>query len=108
MVQVTKVPKRADKAIQLLEGLVEQLHYFYGDDRKFKTSVLKDAIEIENVLKDLAVNKKETFKRVAKKYEEYYRKKQEAIDNTVVNTNDAKLNDSVKQRYRHDFKKDTK
>ena len=104
---MNKIPKRADKAIQLLEGLVEQLHYFYnGHESKFKIEVLRDAVEIENVLKDLAVNKKETFKRVAKKYEEYYRKKQEAIDNAVVNTNDTKLNDSIKQRYRHDFKKD--
>ena len=106
MVQVTKAPKRADKAIQLLEGLVEQLHYFYGDNRKFKTDVLKDAIEIENALKDLAVNKKETFKRIAKKYDEYYKRKQQAIDNTVANADDAKLNDSIRDRYRHDFKKD--
>jgi len=106
MVQV-KLPKRADKAIGLLDGLIEQLHYFYGSsDDKFKKHVLKDAVEIENTLKDLAVNKKGTFKRVAKKYENYYRKKQEAIDNTVANATDAKLNDSIRNRYRHDFKED--
>ena len=66
---MSEVPKRANHAIELLAGLVEQLHYFYGEDRKFKTDVLKDAIEIENILKDLSVNKKETFKRIAKKYE---------------------------------------
>ena len=102
-----EVPKRANRAITLLDGLVEQLHYFYGNnDVKFRKSVLKDAIEIENVLKDLAVNKKDTFKRIAKKYEEHYRKKQEAIDNTVANATDAKLNDSIRNRYRHDFKED--
>ena len=103
---MSEVPKRANHAITLLEGLVEKLHYFYGDNRKFKTDVLKDAIEIENILKDLAVNKKETFRRVAKKYEEYYKKKQQAIDNAVATADDAKLNESIRDRYRHDFKKD--
>ena len=103
---MSEVPKRANHAIELLEGLIEQLHYFYGDNRKFKTDVLKDAIEIENILKDLAVYKKETFKRIAKKYEEYYKKKQEAIDITVANADDSKLNESIRNRYRHDFKED--
>lgn len=103
---MNKVPKKADKAIGLLDGLVEQLHYFYMDDTRFRRDVLKDAIEIENTLKDLAINKKGTFRRIAKKYEEHYRKKQEAIDNTVANATDAKLNDSIRNRYRHDFKED--
>ena len=108
MVQLDKkLPKKANKAIGLLEGLIEQLHYFYnGNEEKFRRGVLRSATEIENTLKDLAVNKKDTFKRINKKYEEYYRKKQEAIDNTVANATDTKLNDSIKQRYRHDFKKD--
>ena len=97
---MSKVPKRADKAIELLEGLVNQLHYFYGENRKFKTDVLKDAIEIENTLKDHAINQKDTFKRIAKKYDEYYKKKQEAIDNTVSSADDAKLNDSIRTRYK--------
>ena len=102
-----KTPKRANHAIGLLDSLVEQLHYFYGgSDAKFKKHVLKDAVEIENVLKDLAINKEETFKRIKKRYEVYYRKKQETIDNTVASTNDTKLNDSIRARYKHDFKKD--
>jgi len=105
---MSEVPKRANHAITLLEGLVEQLHYFYGEDRKFKTDVLKDAIEIENILKELAVNKKETFRRVAKKYDEYYKKRQQAIDNAVATADDAQLNESIRDRYRSDFKKDRK
>ncbi len=100
---MSEVPKKADKAIGLLSGLVEQLHYFYADDRRFKTDVLRDAIEIENILKDLAVNKKETFKRIAKKYEEYYKNKSTDV---VADVDDTKLNDSVRNRYRHDIKKD--
>ena len=103
---MNKVPKKADKAIGLLDGLVEQLHFFYMDDDRFRRDVLKDAIEIENTLKELAINKKGTFRRIAKKYEEHYRKKQESIDNTVANATDAKLNDSIRNRYRHDFKED--
>ena len=101
-----EVPKRANHAITLLEGLVEKLHYFYGTDRRFKTEVLKDAIEIENTLKDHAINQKETFKRLAEKYEIYYKKKQQAIDNTVADADDTKLNESIRNRYRHDFGKD--
>jgi len=95
-----KVPKRANKAISLLEDLVEQLHYFYGNnDTKFKRHVLKNAVEIENILKDLAINKKDTFKRIANVYSEYYRKKQEVIDTTVTSATDIDLNTSIKNRY---------
>jgi hypothetical protein len=97
---MTKIPMRADKAISLLDGLVEQLHYFYGNnDSKFRKHVLKDAIDIENLLKDLSINKKDTFKRIAKRYESYYRKKQEA----VVNTTDSALNDSIRNRYKKEI-----
>jgi hypothetical protein len=57
-------------------------------------------------LKDHAVNQKDTFKRIAKKYEEYYKKKQQAIDTTVANADDTKLNESIRDRYRHNFKED--
>ena len=104
---MSKTPKRADKAIGLLDNLVELLHYFYnGNEDKFRKDVLKSATEIEDILKELAVNKKETFKRISKRYEAYYRKKQEAIDNTVVNADDTKLNDSIKTRYKQNIKKD--
>ena len=103
----TKIPKKADDAIKLLESLVEQLHYFYnGHEDNFKKNVLKDAAKIENTLKELAVNKTETFTRISKRYEEYYKKKQAALDDAMSNVTDTKLNDSVKQKYRQDFKKD--
>lgn len=98
-----EIPKRADKAISLLEGLIDQLHYFYnGDELKFKQNVLKDATEIENILKDLSVNKKETFRRISKKYEEYYKNKSDPI----VDVDDTKLNESIRQRYKDNVKKD--
>lgn len=102
---MSKLPKKADKAIELLDGLVEQLHYFYGNnDRKFKTDVLKDATDIENILKDLAVNKKETFKRIARKYSEFYKKKRETMD--ITDVDDTKLNDSLTKRYKQNTEKD--
>lgn len=108
MTKSKDIPKKANRAIDLLEGLIEQLHYFYnGNDLSFKKHVLKDALEIEDILKDISITKKETFKRVAKKYEDYYKKKQEAIENTVINVTDTKLNNSLRERYRHDFKDDT-
>ena len=100
---MSEIPKRAEKAILLLEGLVEQLHYFYGDHRRFKTDVLKDAIEIENILKELSINKKETFKRIAKKYENYYKRKKESI---IDDVDDSILLDVVKKKYKEDIKRD--
>lgn len=101
---MSEIPKKANKSIRLLEGLVEQLHFFYGDNpEKFKKHVLKDAIEIENNLKDLAINKKETFKRISKRYEEYYRKRADIIDTANVD-----IDDSIRKRYRSDIKKDRK
>lgn len=97
---MNKIPKRADKAIGLLDNIVEQLHYFYGNnDSKFRKHVLKDAVEIENILKDLAVNKKDTYKRIADRYKTYYEQKQEA----VVNTTDVKITDSVRTRYKKEL-----
>jgi len=101
-----KLPKRADMAIHLLEGLVEQLHYFYGTNiHKFKIDVLKDAFEIENVLKDLAINKKETFKRLRDRYDHYYEKKLETHDSTLLNTNDVKLNVRIKEQYKTEVRR---
>ena len=100
-----KTPKRAQKALDLLEHLVEQLHYFYGEnDHRFRQDVLQSAFQIENILKDLAVNKVETHKRIALKYENYYKKK--LASTSVDSVDESKLNDSIKERYRQDFKKD--
>jgi len=101
---MTKLPKKANHAIGLLEELVELLHYFYKDHPDFRKDVLNPAREIEDILKDLAINKKETFKRIAAKYKEYYEKKHEI----TVGITDDRLNDSVKQRYRSNIKKDRK
>lgn len=97
---MNKVPKKANKAISLLEDLVEKLHFFYGDHENFRNDVLKPASEIEDILKELAVNKKETFKRISKKYEEYYRQKQEAIDITVTKASEQDINERMADRYK--------
>lgn len=96
---MSKVPKRANKAIGLLENLVEKLHYFYGDHQDFRNDVLKPAMEIEDILKDLSINKKETFKRISRKYEDYYKRKQAAMDTVVSNVSHEDLNESLKKRY---------
>lgn len=102
---MNKVPKKANKAIGLLDDLVTKLHYFYGEHPDFRRDVVNPASQIENILKELAINKKETHKRIADKYEKYYKKKQDASD-AVAAANDASLNESVKSRYRLNTKKD--
>lgn len=101
----TKLPKKADKAIKLLEKLVQQLEYFYfGNTKKFGVNVLKDAIEIENILKELAINKKETHRRIAKRYEKLYENKIKKHDDAILDINDTKLNERIKKQYITDFK----
>ncbi len=74
MVQV-KTPKKAAKAIELLDNLADQLHYFYGNSPKFRPEVLVHVLEIEQILRDLSVNQMETHHKIAKRYESYYKNK---------------------------------
>lgn len=98
---MSKTPKRIDKAVGLLDNLVDQLHYFYGNNEKaFRKDVLKPAVEIEHVLKELSASKTDTFKMIAKKYEEFFKQKQ--IEQ--LQKSEEEITDSVKNRYNKELK----
>jgi hypothetical protein len=88
-----KTPKKAAKAIELLDNLADQLHYFYGNSPKFRPEVLVHVLEIEQILRDLAVNQMETHHKIAKRYESYYKNK--LINGSVHdNSGNGKLSDA--------------
>jgi len=74
---MSKTPKKATKAIEILDGILSQLEYFYGgmDHPRFREDALKPILEIEQLLKDLAINKRETHRTIAKRYEKLYEDK---------------------------------
>lgn len=53
-----KEPKRAVIAKEYLHEIVEQLHFFYQNEERFKKDVLTKASYIEDVLEKLSVDKK--------------------------------------------------
>ena len=74
---MSKTPKKASKAIELLDSILNQLEFFYGgmSHPRFREDALKPILEIEQLLKDLAINKRETHKTIAKRYEKLYEDK---------------------------------
>lgn len=96
-----KTTKKSDKCIELLNDLVDQLYFFYGNrNKEFKDNVIKPATIIENTLRELAVNKKTTFKQIAERYEKIYKQKQKKVIDIITDLDDTKLNQSVSERYR--------
>jgi len=62
-----KEPKRVQKAINTLDTMLEWLHYYMGDCKEFKKFVKKDITELEELLKELALDQKLQNIRLAKK-----------------------------------------
>ena len=86
-----KTTRKAAKGIELLEGIIRQLEFFYGGNQhpNFRNDALKPILEVEQLLKDLAINKRETHRTIAKRYEKLYENK---LKNHNIPT-DADLND---------------
>lgn len=87
-------PKKALKAIQALHGIIDQLKYFYGQDMsKFKKDVLKDAIYIEDALRELAVDKKIDHARFASTFKHLFNKENKELKKEV-----KELKEELKER----------
>lgn len=75
-----KEPEKALKAIEALHGIVDQLKFFYGNDHtRFKKDVLKDAIYIEDTLRELAVDKKIDHARFASRFKHLFNKENQEL-----------------------------
>ena len=89
-----KEPKKAIKAIRALHGIINQLGYFYGaDTSKFKKDVLKDAILIEDTLRELAVDKKIDHARFASTFKHLFNKENKELKKEV-----KELKEELKER----------
>jgi hypothetical protein len=62
-----KESKRVQKAIATLDKIIEYLHYYMGDSNEFKHMVRVELQDIEDLLRELAVDQKVQNIRLAKK-----------------------------------------
>lgn len=62
-----KEPKRVQKAIATLDKMIDYLHYYMGDTIEFKKMVRVELQEVEDLLRELAVDQKVQNIRLAKK-----------------------------------------
>jgi Mn-dependent DtxR family transcriptional regulator len=96
-----EVSKRIENVINELEDLVDQLHYFYnGNEKEFRTHVLKKANIIEDTLREVSISKTEAHRRIAKRYEKHYSDKIKELDDMVNNIDDAVLSKKITKRYK--------
>lgn len=62
-----KQPKKVQKALDTIDKMVEYLHYYMGDSNEFKNLVRNDIHDLEELLKDLSIDRKVHNIRFAKK-----------------------------------------
>lgn len=62
-----KESKRVQQAIATLDKMVEYLHYYMGDCNEFKQMVRIELQDVEDLLRELAVDQKVQNIRLAKK-----------------------------------------
>lgn len=72
-------PKKAVRAIEHLHSLVDQLRFFYHDNSRFKTEVLEKGIYIEDVLRELSVDKKVDHARFISRFKNLFGKEVEEL-----------------------------
>jgi FtsZ-binding cell division protein ZapB len=74
-----KEPKKAQKAIEYLHEMVDHLRYFYHNNDNFKKHVLKKAIYVEDVIRELGVDKKIDHARFISKFKDLFGKQVEEL-----------------------------
>ena len=72
-----KEPKRVQKALESLEKMVKYLHFYMGDCPEFKHIVRVELLNIETIVKELAVDQKVQNIRLAKKLKALWAKTEE-------------------------------
>jgi hypothetical protein len=65
-----KEPKRVQKALNTLEKMITYLHYYMGDCPEFKQIVRVELLNIETLVKELAVDQKVQNMKLAIKLKE--------------------------------------
>ncbi len=88
-----KEPKKTQKAIEHLHELVDQLRFFYADNDRFKRDILKNAIYVEDVLREYGVDKKVDHARFISKFKHLFAKENEELKEEV-----KELKEEIKER----------
>lgn len=92
-------PKRARKAIKKLHTLVDYLEYFCGNNKFFKDVIVKElAIEIEDVLHELSIDKSIDHIRLATKLKTIWnRQLDDLIEERVEEEVEKRLDDMIEE-----------
>jgi hypothetical protein len=81
---MVKEPKKIRKAIENLHELVNVLEFFYsGDKERFKKEILKNAIYIEDTLRQYGTDKKIDHARFISKFKALFAKENEELKEEV-------------------------
>jgi hypothetical protein len=78
-----KEPKRVRKAIMTLDKMIDYLHYYMGDCPEFKHMVRVELQDVEDLLRELSVERKVENARLAKKLKAYW----ESLENSEKGDN---------------------
>ena len=104
--EVVKQPKRCVKAIKIIHKWIDDLHYYTNNHPNFRQMYLNDAIYVENLLRELAVDKKidhakfiQKFKHLIGKENEELKKENEELKKELNERGEkiAELVDEVKE-----------
>ena len=72
-----KEPKRVQKALKTLDKMITYLHYYMGDCPEFKQLVRVEIQNIEDLVKELAVDQKVQSIRLARKLKASWKDKED-------------------------------
>lgn len=73
-----KESKRVQQAIATLDKMIDMLHYYMGDCPEFKNMVRVELQDIEDLLRELAVDQKIQNIRLAKKLKALWEAREDA------------------------------
>lgn len=76
--QNIKEPKRVQRALTTLDKMIDYLHYYMGDSPEFKKIVRIELVNVEELLKELAVDQKVQNIRLAKKLKALWKANEKA------------------------------
>ena len=84
-----KEPKRVQKALTTLDKMIDYLHFYMGDCPEFKRIVRVELVNVENLLKELAVDQKVQNVRLAKKLKSIWKASEatESVSSKIVRKN---------------------
>jgi hypothetical protein len=78
-----KLPKRAKESINTIDTMVEWLHYYMGDDPRFRKFVRNDIGQLEEYLQEISLDHKTHNIRFASKLKGIWQKEKEELKKEI-------------------------